>query len=318
MKKILCLILAVVCALLAVSCNHIPPEETTDIPQNQPDPSKVVIPIVYDSKQPTYGRTNDDPSNTDVINIITIAPPIFSCYFQQKTISKSQATAIINLLEGLEETGEPAPMISTEEFDLQASHYTTEIDYYSMWIEANNKIYRIVKNYDYQNDRYTIKSICRVETHLGSGVYLKSNLEFEEQFFDAFQYWPYDYWYGEYNPSNSDTLTMEHRYEANSTSKIVVKGIVIDKGQNRYDHSGRITVEITSQIDQELTVGLTCQQSDDNLGIGDYETVTLQANVPQAVELSFRMASNSYYITLHVNNTHLHIYFRNMDTLYSE
>lgn len=318
MKKILCLILAVVCALLAVSCNHIPPEETTAIPQNQPDPSKVVIPIVYDSKQPTYGTTNDDPSNTDVINIITIAPPIFSCYFQQKTISKSQATAIINLLEGLEETGEPAPMISTEEFDLQATHYTTEIDYHSMWIEANNKIYRIVKNYDYQNDRYTIKSICRVETHFGSGIYLKSNLEFEEQFFDAFRYWPYDYWYGEYNPSKSDTLTIEHCYTADSKLQIVVKNIVIDKGKNRYEHSGRITVEITSKTDQELTLGLRCQQSDDNMGIGDAETLTLQANIPQTVELSFRMGSNSYYITIWEGLTYIRINLSNMDTLYSK
>ena len=55
MKKILCLILAVVCTLLAVSCRYIPPEEETD---------RVNIPILYDSSSPTHRFGGGDCSGS--------------------------------------------------------------------------------------------------------------------------------------------------------------------------------------------------------------------------------------------------------------
>jgi hypothetical protein len=112
---------------------------------------------------------------------------------------------------------------------------------------------------------------------------------------------------------------MEHLYAADSPINIIVKSIVFDKGEKFYDLSGRLILEITAQTDQELDVGIKCQQSIDFFGTGDSEKVMLQANVPQTVELSFSMEGiDQYYITLLENNTYIRIVFWNLRDLYSE
>ena len=80
MKRILCLLLAIVCALLAASCRYVSPEEGTEAPaQNPPNTSKIRIPIVYDSTPPAYGFETMIPpirmKLSSAKHLITVFPP---------------------------------------------------------------------------------------------------------------------------------------------------------------------------------------------------------------------------------------------------
>lgn len=57
-------------------------------------------------------------------------------------------------------------------------------------------------------------------------------------------------------------------------------------------------------MDQEITVNLNCQQSDDNLAGGDSKTVELKQAVPATVELTFGGWPNiNYWVYIEAGNT---------------
>ena len=227
---------------------------------------------------------------------------------------------MIALLDDLQPTGFNAKAIFDKSFNLNGEVPEFLYRYYSqspIWLETNDKIYRII--WEEQSKDVYIPTIALVETHYGEGIYLQITDELIKMINAINAYWPYDYWYGTYDSSKSEALTMEHLYAADSPINIIVKSIVFDKGEKIYDLSGRLILEITAQTDQELDVGIKCQQSTDFFGTGDSEKVMLQANVPQTVELSFSMGGiDQYYITLLENNTYIRIVFWNLRALYSE
>ena len=80
-----------------------------------------------------------------------------------------------------------------------------------------------------------------------------------------------------------------------------IKNITVE---SNYNPKNKVTVELISTIDQEISVNLYCQQSDDNLAEGDAKTVNLKKDKPTAVELNFGGWPNfEYWVYIFAGNT---------------
>ncbi len=183
---------------------------------------------------------------------------------------------IIDCLNNMKKTGETVPKISDDVLELGGGEYPVERG--TMWIEWGNKIYRL------SHDRTLL---CLVDTHFGKGEVLEATEEFLTNVNNAWYYVPFDYYIGSYNKSD-DTFEFKHIFESPSSVQITVKSIEIANGSDFHDGAvNKITVELLSTTDQEITIDLDCRQSDDYLGEGDSKTVQLKKNIPDTVELSF-------------------------------
>lgn len=191
---------------------------------------------------------------------------------------------IIDCLNNMKKTGETVPKISEDVLELGGGEYPVERG--TIWIEWGNKIYRL------SHDRALL---CLVDTHFGEGEVLEVTEEFLTNVNNAWYYVPYDYYIGTYRNSD-DTFEFKHIFESPSSVQITVKSIEIANGSDFGDGAvNKITVELLSTTDQEITIDLDCRQSDDNLGEGDSKTVQLKKDVPVTVELSFSGWSDFYY-----------------------
>ena len=191
---------------------------------------------------------------------------------------------IIDCLNNMKKTGETVPKISDDVLELGGGEYPVERG--TIWIEWGNKIYRL------SHDRALL---CLVDTHFGEGEVLEVTEEFLTNVNNAWYYVPYDYYIGTYRNSD-DTFEFKHIFESPSSVKLSIKDIDISSEHDFHDGAeNRITVELISDIDQEITIDLDCRQSDDNLGEGDSKTVQLKKDVPVTVELSFSGWSDFYY-----------------------
>ena len=183
---------------------------------------------------------------------------------------------IIDYLKNAKETGKTTVKISDDVLELGGGEYPVERG--TMWIEWGNKIYRL------SHDR---SLLCLVDTHFGKGKALEITEEFITNVNNAWYYAPYDYYSGTYRNSD-DTFEIEHIFKSPSSVQMSVKGIDIANGSDFHDGAvNKITVELLSTTDQEITIYLDCRQSEDNLGLGDFKTVQLKKDVPVTVELSF-------------------------------
>ena len=179
---------------------------------------------------------------------------------------------IIDALKAMKETGETVPKISDEVFEIGGGQYAAERG--TMWIESGNKIYRLTPD---------LSQICLVETHFGEGKVLEITDAFKTNVNNAWHYAPYDYYKGTYNKGDY-TVDLESVFKSGSTVQLSIKKIQIESG---YDPKNTITVELISSVDQEVNIKLHCQQSDDNLAVGDYRTVQLKKGEPTTVDLTF-------------------------------
>ena len=179
---------------------------------------------------------------------------------------------IIDALKAMKETGETVPKISDEVFEIGGGQYAAERG--TMWIESGNKIYRLTPD---------LSQICLVETHFGEGKVLEITDAFKTNVNNAWHYAPYDYYKGTYNKGDY-TVDLENVFKSGSTVQLSIKKIQIESG---YDPNNTITVELISSVDQEVNIKLHCQQSDDNLAVGDYRTVQLKKGEPTTVDLTF-------------------------------
>ena len=108
-----------------------------------------------------------------------------------KTVSTcDEAYAIIDALDKMSETGERVAKISNKTVSEGGGELPVERG--TMWLEVGSKIYRI--------DRDS-KKICRVDGHLGRGYVLDAPDSFFTLVYNAWQYYPYDYYTGYYNNS---------------------------------------------------------------------------------------------------------------------
>lgn len=191
---------------------------------------------------------------------------------------------IIDYLKNAKETGKTTEKISDDVLELGGGEYPVERG--TIWIEWGNKIYRL------SHDR---SLLCLVDTHFGEGEVLEVTEEFLTNVNNAWYYVPYDYYIGTYRNSD-DTFEFKHIFESPSSVQITVKSIEIANGSDFGDGAvNKITVELLSTTDQEITIDLDCRQSDDNLGEGDSKTVQLKKDVPVTVKLSFSGWSDFYY-----------------------
>ena len=121
--------------------------------------------------------------------------------------------------------------------------------------------------------------------------------------YNAYHYYPYDYYLGEYHQGD-ETVALEHVFEADSTVKLSIKDIKVEK---TYNSKNTITIALISSIDQELTVCYESRQSDDVLWSFGSETVVLKKDVPATLEISFSGTDTFYRLYLTADNTEVDI-----------
>lgn len=182
------------------------------------------------------------------------------------------ACNIAEALENMKETHLRSPKISDDIFQLGSYYGPAERG--TLWIEYGGKIYRMTPD---------LSQVCLVDTHFGEGKLLAMPEGFVRDVSNAWHYAPYDYYLGTYNPGDK-TVELTNVFEADSTVQMRVKAIYVE---SNYDPKNTITLELISEIDQELRVGLDCRASADNLGLGDSKTLQMKKNTPVTVELTF-------------------------------
>ena len=106
-----------------------------------------------------------------------------------------------------------------------------------------------------------------------------------------------DCWYGTYKEGK---LSMEHRYEAETTVTVNIVSMNVIKDLHP---ENSMTVELTSTIDQTVHISLDCWSSSDNLSTGDKKDVEVVAGQPKTVELTFGGFPFTYDVVIRVDNT---------------
>lgn len=182
------------------------------------------------------------------------------------------AYVIIQALDSMMETGEIVEKISDDVLRYDGGVYPVETG--TMWIETDNRIYRITRG---------MTQICRVKAHFGEGRVLEMSDEFISAVRDAWNYVPFDYYKGTYKGGDR-TFELKHVFQSESSVQLSVLDINVE---DNYDPHNTIIVELISNIDQIATIYLDCRKSDDNLAEGDNKIVKLTAGVPVTVGLTF-------------------------------
>ena len=204
-----------------------------------------------------------------------------------KTVKSCDAVyTIIDELEIMKETGETVPKVSDDVLNVGYAG-TYPVDTGTMWLEYDGKIYRMTRD---------LEQICVVESHFGAGKVLEMTDKFRNAVTDVWQYAPYDYYWGTYQ-AGDDTVVLENVYKSNSTVKLRVTDIFVEKK----DHAHNIiAVELTSTVDQQVTIRLRAYKSSDNREMGDQEILQLENGVPVTVELTFGGWDDRYWIDIEV------------------
>ena len=203
------------------------------------------------------------------------------------------ADTIVDELAGLRETGKTVKKISDETVNMDSG--VLPVDGGTMWLEVGGLIYRLSPD---------LSTICRVDRHLGKGDVLEMTDSLKGMIRDAWHYHPYDYYIGTYERS-TDRIELRHAYLAESSVQISIKDIEI---QNQIDPTNTLTIELLSTVAQTLSVGLTCQQSDDNLAVGDSREVTMTPGTPVTVSLNFGgWKDYTYWVYITADNTRIEL-----------
>lgn len=211
----------------------------------------------------------------------------------RKTIQPGEmATNLAQMLNAMEENGQIVPKISDDSLDDYSIDLPVERG--TMWIEIGTDLYRITPGFT---------QLCRVDSHFGAGYVLDMSSEFAALLVEAWQYFPFNYYSGTYD-SETNEITLDHKREAPSTVQIQIKSLEVYDSFNPHN---KIVLEVTSTIDQTIPIEMTCQQSDDNLGLGDYKELTLTRDQSQTVELSFIGFDVQHWIEIKASNTFIYL-----------
>ena len=120
---------------------------------------------------------------------------------------------------------------------------------------------------------------------------------------NAWQYYPYDFYKGVYQ-NDTDEITLEHVYTADSDVQVEIKNIAVEK---KSDPRNKITLELFVKTDQMIHAELWCQQSDDNLAEGDSYQGIVKTGQPETIELNFGGFMHTYYIYITIDNTRIEL-----------
>ncbi len=260
------------------------PLETTTSPAIL---STTETPVLY----ATVGLFPPEQTNIDASLCVTMRQFRWSGYgISTKSIQdKGYALKLSGLLQNAPETGEILPALSEDETWVTENSGFLPAKPGTVWIDTQNGYFRLT-------DDYT--SLCRVQTHLGEGIELEMSGELRTLLLNLWSYYPYNYYSGTYQDG---ALFIAHRFAARSDVDIIVKDMHMAR---KDDEKSTITVELCSSADKEVLISLNCQQSDDNLGLGDQKNVSLKANESQVLTLSFvGWTSFGYEVVLTADNT---------------
>lgn len=207
----------------------------------------------------------------------------------------SAAKNIRKILAGLQPTGEIVPALSNT---FEMPDYDVPCDMPAPcgtdWIEVDDIIYRVDQG-----------RICAVNKHFGAGIVLDSSENAWDKIWGIRANRRGDYWEGDYIDG---VLTIEHTAEEiGTTVSLRVKDVC---AQQIKGGEGKVTLELTSSVDQTLRLKWKTFLSDDNIGSVDGERITFQAGETKELELRFEEAWNQYNFTISVDEVIMvRIYF---------
>jgi len=212
--------------------------------------------------------------------------------FDTKIIRGSSAVMLTDMLLACRPNGESAQALS-DNLLLDENEWDQPCEPGTMWIETAGSIYRLSPGF---------KTIASVTGHLGAGEVLTMDEQLKEEINRVWRYWPKDCWEGRYEKG---ILTMEHKYKASSDVSAVIQDIEVKQNPKE---ENTMLIEFVSAKDMVLKAELDCYHSDDNLGVGDHETLELKAGEAQTVELSFTgFWDKSYFVSIEADHTWIEI-----------
>ena len=280
MKKLLAFILALMlCFSLLVSC---------DLPGGEQE-SEESVSGEKEHEESSSGAEDGETEKEPAIKMMKYN--VFYCDISTKSIYAGElADDIIEGIEALEPTGETVEKISDETVDVYSGNLPVAFE--TMWIEVGEKIYRI--------DGET-GVICLVERHLGEGIVLEAmSEELKKDINAAWFRYPHDYYMGTYY-NETDEIELKSVYAFQSGIKVNVKDVEIISTCH-HDEVNIITVELISSVNGTFDIKWQSEQSSDNIGSMGETSVTLAANVPQTVELTFCGWDDFYWLYIYVSN----------------
>ena len=276
--------------ILFSACGNLQkPEERDETTTSPVVLTTTETPVIYE----TVGLFPPDSSGIDASLCVTMRQYHWSGYgISTKSIQdKGYALTLSQLLQNAPKTGELIPALSDEEQWVTENSGHLPAKPGTLWIDTQNGFFRLTDD---------DTSLCRVETHLGEGIALEMSEELRTLLLNLWSYYPYDYDSGTYQDGK---LFITHRFPASSAVDILVKDIHISRKEGE---KSTITIEVYSPKQQEISVLLDCRQSDDNLGLGDRKTVSLNANESRTLTLSFiGWTSVGYEVVLTADNTRI-------------
>lgn len=199
--------------------------------------------------------------------------------------------AILDCLSNLEETEQEVPFISNKLVD--TSSKSLPIERGTMWIECGSDgLYRL--NPD-------MSQICKLEKHLGKGKVLIMTDTLKELLKQAWNYYPNDYWSGEYK---NGKITLEQIYKSNSAVEYVtVENIYIEN--DRDSKNNKITLRIKASESKTVKTNFMSLQSYDNFGTIESKEVELVKGEYTSLEFTFIGYNVCYDLSISIDNTRI-------------
>ncbi len=197
--------------------------------------------------------------------------------------------SILRMLKNAKTTNQKFEAISDE---LVVNEYAgvLPVDPGTMWVETSFGIFRVSPD---------LKVLCKVSSHLGEGQVLEMPVMLTVALHQAWDYYPYDYYVVE-DDIKSGVTTSNHVFDAESNIEVERVTCWYNNGSFK---SGVALLDITSKIDQIVTVKLDCMRSEDLLGKGDSKTVSLRAGERTEILLDFEGWDDApFYIYLTFEN----------------
>ncbi len=303
--KMILSILLLLSMLLPIGCTQADDEgqtlESTTRISAEKDESTTQLSTETDETTESSEQTEDDENDTDT-EIEVKFYYMDHWGIDYKLITGEDAANLANALTALPETGETAPAIPLKadadpscSWEGLAEWDVADPDALSMgdmWIETNGKIYRFTD---------VCKKVCRVEEHLGDGVYLDIPEELTKKVRDYWFYYPYDYYQIKFE---GDTREDRHIYSAYSPVKIEIEDFVRDpKGEEN-----KLTFSMTADTDMTVSIFWQIAQSDDVLWDEYYVQYNLKAGEKTTLTRTFSAwADEGYFINMRTNNTFIQI-----------
>ncbi|MCR5693809.1 MAG: hypothetical protein K6G89_02415 [Clostridia bacterium] len=160
----------------------------------------------------------------------------------------------------------------------------------TLWLEIGKYVYRVTPD---------ISEIFIVRDLSDKGNELEMSHELKQLITNAWFYYPYDYYTGVFDGADG-SLLIEHPYIAGSA--VSLNDVRVELG-GEGEETNKVVLELLAAKDITVDLYVESYQSSDYFGSGETKTVTLEADVPQTVEMSFLGFNIYYYVRISADNT---------------